>query len=257
MTALVFAVGASFLASCVEWVEAFTIILAVGITRGWKSALYGAAVAAIVLAGIIAIFGLTLTSLPKAALQLVIGALVLVFGLKWLRKAILRYAGIKGKHDEAEIFAEQTAELQGMQRAAGLDWGGFTVSFQGTLLEGLEVVFIVITFGLNSGQMPLTILGAVGAFVVVALTGVFVRRPLQQVPENTMKFVVGLMLTTFGTFWAGEGLGVDWGQLADLWILPLLGIYLLFSWIAARLLRSARAASLAAAGQANTPAPAS
>ena len=243
MTAVVFAVGASFLASCVEFVEAFTIILAVGITRSWKSALYGAAAAALALVAIIAVFGLTLsTTVPQVVLQRVIGALVLVFGLKWIRKSILRYAGIKGMHDEREIFAEETEHLQALRRSGGFDWAGFSVSFQGTLLEGLEVAFIVITFGLNSHRMDLSALGAVGAFVVVAALGCIVRRPLEQVPENTMKFVVGIMLTTFGTFWAGEGLGVAWpGE--DLSIIPLLAIYLLFSWLAVRALVAVAGAS--------------
>src|SRR5581483_9763893 len=172
VTAVAFAVGASFLASCVEFVEAFTIILAVGITRSWKSSLLGAAAAAVLLAVIIA-----------------------GFGLKWMRKAILRFAGIKGLHDEEEIFAEETEALRNYGRAQAFDWVGFTVSLKSTLLEGLEVAFIVITFGLNSGDMSLPALGAAGAFVVVAITGFAVRKPLEQVPENTMKFVVGVMLS--------------------------------------------------------------
>jgi len=242
MTALVFAVGASFLASCVEFVEAFTVILAVGITRNWRSSLLGAATAAVLLGVIVAVFGLTLAnSIPLPILRGVIGTLVLVFGLKWLRKCILRYAHMKGMHDEGEIFAEELAELQRHGGAqAGFDWLGFTVSMKSTLLEGLEVAFIVITFGLNSGRMSLAVLGAACAFVVVGIAGFLVRKPLEQVPENTMKFVVGVMLSTFGTFWAGEGLGVNWPA-SDLSIIPILGLYLLFSWLAVRTLVSASA----------------
>jgi len=242
VTAVAFAVGASFLASCVEFVEAFTIILAVGITRSWKSSLLGAAAAAVLLAVIIAGFGLTLAStVPLPVLRGVVGTLVLVFGLKWMRKAILRFAGIKGLHDEEEIFAEETEALRNYGRAQAFDWVGFTVSLKSTLLEGLEVAFIVITFGLNSGDMSLPALGAAGAFVVVAITGFAVRKPLEQVPENTMKFVVGVMLSTFGTFWAGEGLGIEWPA-ADLSIVPLIAVYLLFSWLAVRRLAAARTA---------------
>jgi uncharacterized membrane protein len=242
MTALVFAVGASFLASSVEFVEAFTIILAVGLTRGWRSALTGAAAAAVALAAIVAVLGAALTTIPKETLQLIIGALVLTFGVKWMRKAILRFAGIKGMHDEGEIFQEEKAHLEHMKPVrAGFDWGGFTVSFQGTLLEGLEVAFIVITFGLDSGNMGLAVAGAVAAGIAVTLVGVAVRKPLEQVPENTLKFVVGVMLTTFGTFWAGEGLGVDWPG-ADLIILVLLALYLGFSWVAVRTLSAAKEA---------------
>jgi uncharacterized membrane protein len=239
VTAVVFAVGASFLASCVEFVEAFTVILAVGLTRGWRSALLGAATAAVLLALLIGVFGLTLaSSVPLPVLRGAIGTLVLVFGLKWMRKSILRFAGIKGLHDEAEIFAQETAALQRHGQARSFDWLGFTVSMKSTLLEGLEVAFIVITFGLNSGRMSLAVLGAACAFVVVGVLGFAVRKPLEQVPENTMKFVVGVMLSTFGTFWAGEGLGVAWPG-SDLAIIPLLGMYLLFSWLAVRSLAAA------------------
>ncbi len=239
MTAIAFAVGASFLASAVEFVEAFTIILAVGLTRSWKSSLLGALAAVGLLVLIIAAFGLTLAAtVPLPVLRGVIGTLVLIFGLNWLRKAILRYAGIRGLHDEAEIFAEEMAELRRQGAVArGFDWVGFAVSLKSTLLEGLEVAFIVITFGLSSGEMMLPAIGAAAACAVVGIVGCFVRRPLEQVPENTMKFVVGVMLTTFGTFWAGEGLGIDWPS-SDLSLIPLLVMYLLFSWLAVRTLRS-------------------
>jgi uncharacterized membrane protein len=236
VTAIIAAVGASFLASVVEFVEALTIILAVGFTRGWRSSLLGALAAAGLLAAIVAAFGLTLAArLPLPLLRGAIGALLLVFGLNWLRKAIFRYAGVEGLHDEAKRFAGRTAELQQHERAGAIDWLGFVVSLKGTLLEGLEVAFIVITFGLSSGQVGLSALGALAAFVVVGTTGFVVRKPLEQVPENSMKFVVGLMLTTFGTFWAGEGLGVAW-PLDDLFILSLLAVYVLYSWLAVRAL---------------------
>jgi uncharacterized membrane protein len=190
----------------------------------------------------VAVFGLTLAStVPLPILRGAIGTLVLVFGLKWIRKSILRFAQLKGLHDEGEIFAEETAELR-KQSPVGrsFDWLGFTVSMKSTLLEGLEVAFIVITFGLNSGNMGLAVGGAAIAFVVVGIVGFLVRRPLERVPENTMKFVVGLMLTSFGTFWAGEGLGVEWPG-SDLAIIALVVVYGLFSWLAVRVLVSASA----------------
>lgn len=240
MTAVVFAIGASFLASCVEFVEAFTVILAVGLTRNWRSSLLGAACAAVLLVLIVATFGMSLeTRVPLPVLRGAIGTLVLMFGLKWLRKAILRFAHVKGMHDESEIFAAEAAELLKHRRAPGMDWLGFTVSLKSTLLEGLEVAFIVITFGLNSGRMSLAVLGAGAALVVVATLGFIVRKPLSRVPENTMKFIVGVMLCTFGTFWAGEGLGVNWPG-GDLAIGLLIGVFLAFSYAAVRALSSAR-----------------
>jgi uncharacterized membrane protein len=240
MTAVGFAIGAAFLASCVEFVEAFTVILAVGITRNWRSSLLGAAAAAVALAAIIGLFGVTLVRyVPIDILRGVIGTLVLVFGLKWLRKCILRFAGVKGMHDEGEIFEEESAKLRAEGGAVQpMDWLGFTISFKSTLLEGLEVAFIVLTFGLSSGNMALPIVGAAAAFVVVGITGLMVRKPLEQVPENTMKWIVGVMLSSFGTFWAGEGLGVNWPA-ADLSIVGLIAVYVLFSWLAVQWLRSA------------------
>ncbi|HLG70793.1 MAG TPA: hypothetical protein VK009_10255 [Chloroflexota bacterium] len=240
MAAIAAAVVASFLAACVECVEAFTVIMAVGITRGWRSSLLGALAALGVLTVVIAVFGLTLASrIPLPVLRGVIGAFVLVFGLNWLRKAILRYAGIKGLHDEGELFAEHVAELRDQTRVATFDWLGFTVSLKSTLLEGLEVAFIVITFGLSSGKVAESALGALAACLVVGAAGFGLRKPLEKVPENTMKFVVGVMLTTFGTFWAGEGLGVSWPG-ADLFVVALLVIYLAFSYVAVRVLSAAR-----------------
>jgi uncharacterized membrane protein len=207
-----FLVASAFLASAVEFVEALTIVLASGITRGWRSSLIGLAAATVALAAIVAALGPALTLIPIDVLRLVVGGILLAFGLQWLRKAILRASGFKALHDEAAIFAEETAEARTAAREerAGLDWYGFTLSFKGVLLEGLEVAFIVLTFGSTQGSIPLAALGAGIALALVAVVGVLVRAPLTRVPENTMKFAVGVMLTTFGTFWAAEGAGAHW-----------------------------------------------
>ena len=207
-----FLVLSAFLASAVEMVEALTIVLASGITRGWRSSLAGVAAATVALAAVVAALGPALTLVPIDALRLVVGALLLVFGLQWLRKAILRASGYVALHDETLAFAhelEHAREARDEERA-GLDWYGFTLSFKGVLLEGLEVAFIVLTFGSTQGSIPLAALGAGAAVVVVAGVGVAVRAPLARVPENAMKFAVGVMLTTFGTFWAAEGAGAGW-----------------------------------------------
>src|SRR5437588_1518380 len=212
MTAGVFLVLSAFLASAVEMVEALTIVLASGIARGWRSSLIGMAAALLALAVIVAALGPALTVIPLNALRLVVGGLLLTFGMQWLRKAILRASGLKALHDEEAIFARELEEAraaQGEQRA-GLDWYGFTLAFKGVLLEGLEVAFIVITFGSTQGNIGLAALGAGIALAMVAVVGVVVRGPLTRVPENTMKFAVGTMLTTFGIFWAAEGAGAHW-----------------------------------------------
>ena len=207
-----FLVASAFLASAVEVVEALTIVLASGITRGWRSSLIGLAAATVALAAIVAALGPALTLIPIDVLRLVVGGILLAFGLQWLRKAILRASGFKALHDEDAIFAKETAEARTAAREerAGLDWYGFTLSVKGVLLEGLEVAFIVLTFGSTQGSIPLAALGAGIALVLVAVVGVLVRAPLTRVPENTMKFAVGVMLTTFGTFWAAEGAGAHW-----------------------------------------------
>ena len=207
-----FLVASAFLASGVEFVEALTIVLASGITRGWRSSLAGLAAATVALAAIVAALGPALTLVPIDVLRLVVGGLLLAFGLQWLRKAILRASGYKALHDEDAIFARETADARGAahEERAGLDWYGFTLSFKGVLLEGLEVAFIVLTFGSTQGSIGLAALGAGIALVLVAVVGVLVRAPLARVPENTMKFAVGVMLTTFGTFWATEGAGAHW-----------------------------------------------
>jgi uncharacterized membrane protein len=202
---------ATFTASFVECVEALTIVLAMGVTRSWRSALTGTALALAALAGFTAIAGYTLVNwLPRSALQLGIGTLLLIFGLQWLRKAILRSSGLKAMSDEEAKFRKQAdaARAAGDEERYGLDWFSFVVSFKGVFLEGVEVVFIVITFGLNAHNVPLASAGAGAAAAGVIALGVVAHRPLARVPENTLKYVVGLLLASFGTFWAVEGLGV-------------------------------------------------
>jgi uncharacterized membrane protein len=207
-----FLVASAFLASAVEGVEALTIVLAVGLTRDWRSALTGAGIAALALAAVIASLGPALTLVPIDDLRLVVGGLLLIFGLQWLRKAILRAAGFRALHDEDEAFAREAAEARAAagERRAGLDWYAFTIAFKGVLLEGLEVAFIVLTFGSAQGSIPLAALGAGVAVVLVVVLGAVARAPLARVPENSLKFAVGVMLTTFGTFWGAEGAGVEW-----------------------------------------------
>jgi Ca2+/H+ antiporter, TMEM165/GDT1 family len=203
--------AAVMLAAAVEFVEAFTIVLAMGLTRDWRSTLAGTAAALVVLAFVTVVAGYALVQwFPESLLQLVIGTLLLIFGLQWLRKAVLRSSGLKAVHDEEAIFREEEAAAAAARRETvmGLDWFAFVVSFKGVLLEGLEVVFIVLTFGLTAGNLPLAAAGAVIAGAVVLAVGAVLHRPLSRVPENTIKYGVGILLTTFGTFWAVEGLGV-------------------------------------------------
>jgi uncharacterized membrane protein len=237
-----FLVASAFLASAVEFVEALTIVLAAGLTRGWRSSLTGLAAATVVLAAIVAALGPTLRLVPINALRLVVGALLLAFGLQWLRKAILRASGYKALHDEDEIFAREAQEARaaGTEVRAGLDWYGFTLAFKGVLLEGLEVAFIVITFGSTQGNIGLAAIGAGAALVLVAVVGVLVHAPLSRVPENTMKFAVGVMLTTFGIFWSTEGAGAH-GPGSDASLPGVLGFVILLSFGAVTLLRRRRA----------------
>ncbi len=232
----------SFLASGVEVVEAVTIVLAAGVTRGWRSTWFGVLAAAVMLAALVAALGPALqTLIPLDALRIVIGTLLLIFGLQWLRKAIMRYTGLKELHDEEKIYNREVAQLSAEPgahgaAAAGMDWTAFTVAFKGVLLEGLEVVFIVITFGITAGDVTPALFGAVGAAVLVTGVAVLVHKPLSRVPENSLKFVVGIMLTAFGTFWAGEGVGLHWpGE--DLAILGLLAFYALTAVLVIALLR--------------------
>ncbi len=204
---------AVFLACAVEAVEATTIVLAAGTARDWRSANVGMIAALAVLAVLTAALGPAVSALPLQALRLFVGALLLVFGLQWLRKAILRASGHKALHDEDAIYREQVsaARSEPTRRTALIpDMYGFTLSFKGVLLEGLEVVFIALTFGGNAHRIPLAALAAVSAVVLVALAGVAIRAPLARVPENTLKFVVGVLLTSFGTFWGAEGAGATW-----------------------------------------------
>ncbi|MCW2934683.1 MAG: hypothetical protein JWM19_5645 [Actinomycetia bacterium] len=202
-----------FVACVVEAVEALTIVLAAGITREWKSTFQGMAAALVVLAVITAAVGPAIGSLPLTGLRLVVGALLAVFGLMWLRKAVLRATGYKALHDEASAYLREIAAAQeaAVQRKRGVsDWYSFTLAFKGVLLEGLEVVFIVITFGDNQKNIGAAVIGAAAAIIVVTITGIAVRAPLTKIPENWMKFAVGIMLTSFGTFWGAEGAGVAW-----------------------------------------------
>jgi uncharacterized membrane protein len=238
-----------FVACAVEAVEALTIVLAAGLTREWRSTFQGMAVALIVLAAVVAVAGPALTLIPLAPLRLIVGALLAVFGLQWLRKAILRASGYKALHDEEGIYARQVAAARaaaGGGRGLVHDWYAFTLSFKGVLLEGLEVVFIAITFGASQKNVGLAALAAAAAVVVVAAVGVVVHAPLSRVPENSLKFAVGIMLTSFGIFWSAEGAGVSWpgNDAALLVIIPLTTVVGLGYM---SLLRRARAATAAVA----------
>jgi len=202
-----------FVACAVEAVEALTIVLAAGLTREWRSTLQGMSAALVVLAIVVAALGPALTLVPLGALRLVVGALLAVFGLQWLRKAILRATGFKALHDETTAYLREVAAAEKAARESrrGVrDWYAFTLSFKGVLLEGLEVVFIVITFGTNQGSVGLAVIGAAAAVLVIAGVGIAARAPLARVPENAMKFAVGVMLTSFGIFWGAGGAGVNW-----------------------------------------------
>jgi uncharacterized membrane protein len=222
-------------------VEALTIVLAVGTTRSWRSALYGVGAAVIALAAIVAALGPALTALPLDTLRVVVGGLLLVFGLQWLRKAVLRAAGLKALHDEAESFIEERdaalAAGAGQRWYAGLDGYSFAISFKGVLLEGLEVAFIVLTFGANQHRVGVAAVAALLAVAAVVATGFAVRAPLARVPENAMKWGVGVMLTSFGMFWGAEGAGASWpgDDAALLVIIPatLLASLAMVAWLRA------------------------
>jgi len=238
MTSILTATLPAFLASLVEFVEALTIVLAVGQTRGWRPALAGAAAGVATLAAIVAVFGPALRRVPLGVLQLVVGVLLLFFGLRWLRKAVLRYAGVIALHDEAAIFARQTGRLGGTPAAGGArtDWPAIATAYQAVLLEGLEVVFIVIAVGATAAQLVPATLGAALAGIVVIAAGIALRAPLARVPENALKFAVGVLLSAFGTFWAGEGVGAAWPG-ADLALLYLTIGYALAAAVALSLAR--------------------
>jgi len=241
-----------FLACAVEAVEALTIVLAVGTTRSWRSSLTGVGAALLALAALTAALGPALTALPINVLRVVVGALLLIFGLQWLRKAILRASGLKALHDENEAYEHELAAARGAGTVERdrLDPYSFTIAFKGVLLEGLEVVFIVLTFGANQHNVGLAAAAAGVAVLAVVLAGLAVHAPLARVPENTLKFAVGVMLTSFGIFWGAEGAGAHWPG-DDAALLVIIPAVLLFSiGLAATLRRRSAVASRAAAGQA-------
>jgi uncharacterized membrane protein len=242
---------AVFAASAVEAVEALTIVLAVGVTRGWRSTLIGAGAAAVVLAAIVALLGPALSQIPIGTLRFVVGALLLAFGLQWLRKAILRAAGYMALRDEGAAYTREQEQAREAEHAPakGIDWYSFTIAFKGVLLEGLEVAFIVVTFGSTQGRLDLAAGAAAAAVVIVLAVGAFVRGPLERVPENSLKFVVGVLLTSFGIFWGGEGAGVDWPG-SDAAILAVIAFTALVALLYTRLLRRRRTALRPAPSQA-------
>lgn len=215
----------SFFASSVEAVEALTIVLAAGIVRGWRSALIGVAAALALLVVIVAAFGTAIAAVPIQYLQVVVGTLLVLFGIRWLRKAMLRYAGVIELRDEAANFIQQRKMLSAGAATANTGWDAvaFLASFKAVLLEGIEVVIIVIGLGATGNRLLPASLGAVFACVLVVLAGVLLRRPLARVPENTLKFVVGVMVSAFGLFWFGEGIGIHWPY-GDFAIAGLMGI---------------------------------
>ena len=239
MTPDVFLFLSAFLASAVEMVEALTIVLAVGVTRGWRSALVGVGAALLALAALVGLLGPSVSRVPIDTLRVIVGALLLVFGLQWLRKAILRASGYKPLHDEEAAYADQREAARGAARdvRAGVDWYSFTVAFKGVFLEGLEVAFIVLTFGTaRTHGVALAAAAAAVALLVVVVAGVLAHAPLSRVPENALKFTVGLLLTTFGTFWSAEGAGASWP--GDDAALPAILAYVtLASFFAVRALR--------------------
>jgi uncharacterized membrane protein len=243
---------AAFLACAVEAVEALTIVLAAGTARDWRSAGTGVISALVVLAAIVAALGPALSSLPMGGLRLAVGGLLLVFGLQWLRKAVLRASGLKALHDETQAFATELAAAKAAPaqgRAAVRDWYAFTLSFKGVLLEGLEVAFIAVTFGSNQGNVPLAALAALCAIAAVTVTGLAVRAPLARVPENTLKFCVGVMLTAFGIYWGSEGAGAAWPG-SDAALLVLVPVIAVFALGIVAVLRRIAAARTTIPGQA-------
>lgn len=236
ITTIVSTMTAAFLGSFVEVVEAFTIILAVGVSRSWRPAFIGTGLALVVLAALIVFLGPLLGLIPIELLQFVIGTLLILFGMRWLRKAILRASGFIALHDEAEAFAKETDQLKRQAAEHRADFIAGTAAFKAVLLEGIEVVFIVIAVGAGRGMLGYAALGAAIACLLVLIIGLVVHKPLSQVPENTLKFVVGLVLTAFGVFWVGEGLGADWPG-ADLSLIAILAVLAIFSFVAVRMLR--------------------
>ncbi|MBC8749775.1 MULTISPECIES: COG4280 domain-containing protein [Paraburkholderia] len=236
ITTITSTITASFLASTVEVVEAFTIVLAVGVTQSWRSALIGTGVAFTVLAALVFFIGPLLTLIPLQLLQYVIGILLMLFGMRWLRKAVLRASGHLALHDEEKAFAKETETLARRSDDKRASYLAGIAAFKAVLLEGVEVVFIVIAVGAARGATLYAALGAVAAFVAVLLIGLMVHKPLSRVPENTLKFIVGLMLTSFGIFWTGEGFGAEWPG-ADLMLIGIFIVLAVFSLSTVRWLR--------------------
>jgi uncharacterized membrane protein len=230
-----FVFGAAFLGSAVEATEALTIVLAVGLTRGWREPLLGTLAAVVALGVLVVLFGeLIVTRVPEDALKLLVGTLLLLFGLRWLHKAVLRSAGVVAMHDEDHAYRQTVAQLGAA--AAGRDWVGFILALKGVFLEGLEVVFIVIAVGGTGHELPIATAGGLAAAAVVTAAGVAVRRPLARVPENTLKYAVGILLTSLGTFWVAEGMGASW-PLDFVSILGLVAVYFIASRLAVVLVR--------------------
>jgi len=227
---IVVLVGAVFLASAVEMVEALTIVFAVGHTRGWRSAFEGVIVAILALAALVAVFGPALVHVPLTWLRLVVGGVLLIFGMQWLRKAVLRSSGLKAKHDEDEIYKETVAELESLSPTVNRDRIAFIMAFKGVFLEGLEVVITVITLGTSAHRLGLAALVAAIALVLVGIVGAVVAKQLSAVPENAMKTSVGVLLVSYGTFWVGEGLKVKWPG-GDAFLAGLVGIYAVVVWL--------------------------
>jgi uncharacterized membrane protein len=234
------AVSAAFLASVVEVVEAFTVILAVATMRGWRPAIAGTVAGLTALSAIVALLGPALDQVPLQWMQIAIGVLLLMFGLRWLRKAILRYAGIIPLHDEAAAFAAATTELGKniLQPHSRLNWIAGVTAFNAVLLEGVEVVFIVVAVGVSHGLLLPASIGAAVAGALVLAAGFVVRRPLARVPENTLKFAVGIMLSSFGVFWTGEGLGIAWPG-SDWTLVGFVLVFLAASLFSVRIARGA------------------
>ncbi|MHB8378668.1 MAG: COG4280 domain-containing protein [Acidimicrobiales bacterium] len=230
-------VGAVFLASAVEMIEALTIVFAVGHTRGWRSAFEGTIVALLCLGALVAAFGPALVHVPLDVLRLIVGGVLLIFGLQWLRKAVLRSSGLKAKHDEDEIYRETVATLTAQPANTGRDRVSFVMAFKGVFLEGLEVVITVLTLGTSAHRLGLAVVVAAIAVVLVGVIGVVVAKQLSSVPENAMKMAVGVLLVSYGTFWTGEGLKVRWPG-GDTMLVGLVAIYLAITWLYVAWLRS-------------------
>jgi uncharacterized membrane protein len=222
-------VGAVFLACAVEMVEALTIVFAVGHTRGWRSAFEGVFVALVALVALVAVFGPALVQIPLSTLRLIVGGVLLIFGMQWLRKAVLRSSGFKAMHDEDAIYEETVAELRASGESIGRDRVAFVMAFKGVFLEGLEVVVTVLTLGTSAHRLGLAAITAGIALLLVVIIGAIVSKQLSSIPENAMKMSVGILLVSYGTFWAGEGLKVSWPG-NDAFLAFLVVLYTLVTW---------------------------